>query len=274
MLKLGVVSDLHYDLDPPPGRGWINAYEPDEVERRLAEALAQFRDAGIDCLVLLGDLTDAGDRASLERILSRLDPGVPAAAVIGNHDLAGGAATFGDACRAAGVRLLADEPLDRSGIELSGVPFATFGDPPSAYRTARPPVDATPAFRVVASHFPILPEAGRLAAAGLPHPRGLDDREQLAAALAATGDPVLVLSGHIHVRCSQAAGSILQLGFASLIEPPFDCALVEIAADPGPRVERRARRLGPPARIDPVLAPDRERWAWADGAWRPEPASP
>jgi hypothetical protein len=74
----------------------------------------------------------------------------------------------------------------------------------------------------------------------------------------------VALSGHIHTRCSQADGTVLQLTVGALIEPPFDATVVEIEPT---QVTRSARRLGPRASVDPVLAPDRERWTWSGEGW-------
>ena len=96
---------------------------------------------------------------------------------------------------------------------------------------------------VVASHFPILSEAYKVAAAGLPYAGDLVNRADVEARLVGDPRPKLVLSGHIHARCSTHAGPLLQLTVGALIEPPFDATIVEI--DPsGLGVHRTARRLG------------------------------
>ena len=59
---------------------------------------------------------------------------------------------------------------------------------------------------VVASHFPILSEASRVAAAGLPYAGDLVNRADLEAQLRSDPRPKLVLSGHIHARCSTQTG--------------------------------------------------------------------
>jgi hypothetical protein len=99
------------------------------------------------------------------------------------------------------------------------------------------------------------------------------NRDELEAYLRATGTPTVVLSGHIHARCTEARGPLLQMTVGALIEPPFECTVVEIEADRdgGPVVRRSAHRLGPVAAVDPVFTPDSECWRW-DGVWRPGPS--
>jgi hypothetical protein len=119
---------------------------------------------------------------------------------------------------------------------------------------------------VVASHFPLLSEASRLAAAGLQYPGDLVNRADLEDRLVADARPKVVLCGHIHARCSTYHGPLLQLTVGALIEPPFDATIVEL--DPvGLSVRRTARRLGAIAAVDPVFAGDDERWQRTDGRW-------
>ena len=80
--------------------------------------------------------------------------------------------------------------------------------------------------------------------------------------------PKLVLSGHIHARCSTHDGPLLQFTVGALIEPPFDATLVEID---GTSVRRTARRLGEIAVTDPVFAADDERWQWTGDRWELQP---
>ena len=121
---------------------------------------------------------------------------------------------------------------------------------------------------VVASHFPLLSEASRVAAAGLPYAGDLVNRADLEAQLRSDPRPKLVLSGHIHARCSTHDGPLLQFTVGAVIEPPFDATLVEID---GTSVRRTARRLGEIAVTDPVFAADDERWQWTGDRWELQP---
>ena len=121
---------------------------------------------------------------------------------------------------------------------------------------------------VVASHFPLLSEASRVAAAGLPYAGDLVNRLDLEGRLRSDSRPKLVLSGHIHARCSTHDGPLLQFTVGALIEPPFDATLVEID---GTSVRRTARRLGEIAVTDPVFAADDELWQWTGDRWELQP---
>ena len=118
---------------------------------------------------------------------------------------------------------------------------------------------------VVASHFPVLSEASRVAAAGLPYAGDLVNRADLEGGLRSDPRPKVVLSGHIHARCSTHDGTLLQFTAGALIEPPFDASILEID---GTSVRRTARRLGEIAVTDPVFAADDEGWGWSGGGGR------
>lgn len=259
--RLGVVSDLHWCEGPPPSASWHNPFDFGGLAARLDRALALFDEAGVDAVVALGDLTHEGDEASMRTVARRLAaraPG-PTLAVAGNHDclrhddqlarcLDGGAA------------------LDVRGIRVVGVAIET--DPSGgALRWRR---DGAPeGADVVASHFPLISREERLAARGLAYSGDLLDRAGLAEWARRTARPVLVLSGHLHVRESHASGPLLQLAAGALVEAPFEVAIVEVTRAPaGMVVRRRVSVLGPSAGArDPVFAPAEETWSY-DGRWR------
>ena len=94
------------------------------------------------------------------------------------------------------------------------------------------------------------------------------NRADLEAQLRSDQRPKLLLSGHIHARCSNQSGPLLQFTVGAVIEPPFDATLVEIDAT---SVRRTARRLGEIAVTDPVFAADDERWQWSGDRWELQP---
>jgi predicted phosphodiesterase len=268
-MRLGVVGDIHWDVDPQaPPQSWHNRYEPESLARRLAAALAFFAESEVELVVLLGDLSDRGDEASLEVALaSAAAAGAPVAAVAGNHD--GEAGAVERAASRAGVKLLHRSAITLDGTRLVGVGCTVAETGRPRYRAVAPSVAPSDRVLVITSHHPLLSEAARLADAGLPYPGDLVDREAVAAQAASAAEACIVLCGHIHARCAQARGRLLQLSLGALIEPPFDCAVVEVATHARPSVARRSLRLGPEAAFEPVFAPDEERWAWTGTAWHP-----
>ena len=259
-MRIGVLSDLHCELEPTGSR-WINVFEPEHLDERLDAALAWFAEARVDLVLLLGDVVQFANQADLEHALARIAAAevAPVAVVGGNHDLRLGG-DFAAGARSHGIRLLHEEPLLLDGVALTGVGVGRGAAPPQYVGQLRVPEAAAPLV-VVASHFPLLSEAARLAAVGLPYPGDLVNRAELEAQL--DRRPAVGLSGHIHARTSATAGSLLQLTVGALIEPPFDATIVELDGD---TVARTARRLGPVAETDPVFAAD-ERWRWAGEGW-------
>jgi hypothetical protein len=263
-VRLGILSDLHCELEPAGSR-WINPFASERLDAMADEALAWFRDGEVDLIVVLGDLVQFPQPRDLEHILARLAAGAhaPLAVVNGNHDLRLGG-EFAARARSHGISLLSEQPLVHGGVAIRGVEVERGAKPPQ-YRGRAEAWTGEAAVGVLASHFPLLSQAERVAAAGLPYAGDLVNRGELEARIAAEPLPTLVLSGHIHARCTHPAASLLQFTVGALIEPPFDATIVEVDAE-GPRVRRTARRLGEIAAIDPVFAPDEEEWEW-DGRW-------
>ncbi len=264
-MRIGVLSDLHCELEPTGSR-WINDFEPEQLDRRLDAALAWFSEARVGLILLLGDVVHFANPGDLAHVFARLAAAdvAPLATVNGNHDLRLGG-EFAASARTHGVRLLHEEPLEIGGIALTG--FAVGAGPVRPQYVGQPAEwEGEAPLVVVASHFPVLSEASRVAAAGLPYAGDLVNRAALEAHLRSDPRPKLVLSGHIHARCSAESGPLLQLTVGALIEPPFDATILELDAD-GFGVRRTARRLGEIAEIDPVFAADDERWQLTGDRW-------
>jgi len=267
---VGVLSDLHCELEPTGSR-WINVFEPEQLDRRTDAALAWFSEAQVDLILLLGDAVQFENPSDLAHIFGRLAAAdvAPLATVSGNHDVRLGE-EFGEQAREHGIRLLYDDPLELGGVVFAGVSVARGAAPPQ-YVGRAAERGGESGLVVVASHFPVLSEASRVAAAGLPYAGDLVNRADLEAELRSEARPTLLLSGHIHARTSIQDGPFLQLTVGALIEPPFDATLVEIDTT-GPAVRRTARRLGDVAVTDPVFAADEERWRWDGAGWEAQPA--
>ena len=87
----------------------------------------------------------------------------------------------------------------------------------------------------------------------MPYAGDLVNRADLEGRLRSDPRPKVVLSGHVHARCSTHDGLLLQFTAGALIEPPFEATIVEIDAT-SLSARRTARRLGGIAPIDPVFA--------------------
>jgi predicted phosphodiesterase len=268
-MRIGLLSDLHCELEPAGSR-WINVFEPEQLDRRTDTALAWFSEAEVDLILLLGDIVQFENPSDLAHMFARLAAAdvAPLATVNGNHDVRLGDA-FAEGAHEHGIRLLYEEPLKLEGLAVAGVE-AGRGPTPPQYVGQFGGWAGEPELVVVASHFPVLSEASRVAAAGLPYAGDLVNRADLEGRLRSDQRPKVLLSGHIHVRTSTHAGPLLQLTVGALIEPPFDATIVEIDAT-GVSVRRTARRLGEIAVTDPVFAADDEHWQWADGRWETQP---
>ena len=281
-MRIGLLSDLHCDLAPSRERSWINRYEPLELPRRLGDAIEILSVERPDLILLLGDTTELGDRDAFDFVLSRVrkSNGPPIVAVAGNHDVGavvavvagnvdGGAHNdaLAMSARAHDVRLLAGDATRVAGVPLLGVGITRAAPGWGGFRGAldAPPRDGP--FDIVASHFPLISHEAEITAAGLPYSGDLVNRAELESLLRQSRVPTVVFSGHVHSRCSAASGNILQITVASMIEPPFECTVVDIdsAGDDFISVRRRAFTLGDPAAINPVFAPADERWHWRGG---------
>ena len=259
-MRLGVVGDLHLTLDPAASASWHNPYDFAGLPDRIDRAREHFERADVDAVLVLGDVSHRGDDTSARSALATLSDGLtcPVFVVAGNHDLM----ERGDGlerCLPAGCQLLAGREVELEGVRLAGV--AVERDPEAGGpRWSGDSAAATP-FSVLASHFPVLSRAERLAEAGLKYPRDLTNREELCESVTGAG-PVLVLCGHFHARESHAQDDVLQLSVAALIEAPYEAAIVDVHADDGHvRVRRRSSSFGPAANgPNPVLAPADETW--------------
>jgi hypothetical protein len=97
--------------------------------------------------------------------------------------------------------------------------------------------------------------------------------EEVARPLLARSAPTVVVSGHIHMRHACAAGKVLQLSCAALVEPPFEITFLDFEIDTQVRgdrivVRRRSVPLVSPSAVNcPVLSPPRQEWVFEAGEW-------
>jgi Icc-related predicted phosphoesterase len=108
-LRIGAVGDVHY------GR------ESRDVLKQVFQAVDRQRP---DVMLLLGDLTDYGtveEAQGLTREL-RANLGIPALAVLGNHDFEGGAAeAIRATLREGGITVLDGDSCEVRGVGFAGV---------------------------------------------------------------------------------------------------------------------------------------------------------
>lgn len=269
-VRFGILSDLHAVQDVTRRAAWHNPYDFAGVEERRERALELFAEAGVDRLLLLGDLAHDGDLPSLRRMLDPGLPAVPALAVGGNHD---GARPTDQLARAGGSSLTLPgwRALGHGPLRVAGVRVVRRAK--GRWAAARPPALATWGADPVllASHFPLLSRTTALAERNLRSPRDLIDRAAVAQPLLARSAPTVVACGHLHVRDSAVVGSVLQLSFGPMVEPPFEATLLELAVGRGVvELTRVAHELGKAHEDrDPRLVAARERWRFEPArGWR------
>jgi predicted phosphodiesterase len=245
MLRLGVVTDIHWCPDVERDDHWHDKLDFAGVPDRLRDALSYCGESGVDAIVLLGDLAHDGDEESLDAVRSTCAEhwAGPTFFVAGNHDLVDELPDVGE------IRL--DFPVTKlPGGEL----------PPHG------PL-------LLLSHDPVLSQEELFAARGFKYAGRLDGADGVAAQLQDRVAPTVVFCGHVHARASCADGDVLQLAFGALIEPPFECAIVEI--EPAPErlsIRRRSCRLGAQGEgSEPVFAPGDELWEFAGRGWVSRP---
>lgn len=261
IVRFGVLTDLHEVQDPTRQAAWHNAYDFAGVEARRKRALELFAEAGVDRLLLLGDLAHDGDLPSLRRMLRPDGLSAPLLAVGGNHD---GARPTGRLAEAGprSLTLPGWRAVRHGPVRVAGTRIVRRAQ--GRWAAARPPALATWRTHPVllASHFPLLSRAAALAERKLPYAGDLVDRAAVAEPLLARTAPTVVACGHLHVRDSAIQGSLLQLGLGAMVEPPFDATLLELAPDGAAlEITRIAHELGKaPERRDPRLVPARESW--------------
>ncbi|MDP9335642.1 MAG: hypothetical protein M3Q30_20360 [Actinomycetota bacterium] len=121
------------------------------------------------------------------------------------------------------------------------------------------------------THFPILSLETRCRDAHLLYAAHLDYLAPPPQVLPATSGPVVVLSGHLHLRGTTTEANVLQLVFAALVEPPYEMASVDIDVGGGSVFYQCASVREPDADRLPVLDPPTGHWYFdpTSGRWSP-----
>jgi predicted phosphodiesterase len=292
MLRVGVVNDLHWMSVPPASpTAWHNPGEFERVLDRLGLALEHFAAREVDLVIAAGDFAHHGDVDSLARVLGAFAGAcAPVLAVSGNHDVVDGPRLLERALEQAavhGVTLPTCRGAAHGEIRVAGVHVdasegwfgARLREPPDTAAWGSEPV-------LLVSHYPALSLAATVTASGFPYPGDLIDRAELARRLTARPAPTVVVSGHIHARASATEGSVLQIANSAMVEPPYECSVIEIerarrgAIDlDGERsggdersgaltVVRESVRVGPSVNHrEPVFSSPHEEWTFDGAHW-------
>ncbi|HWK80628.1 MAG TPA: metallophosphoesterase [Thermomicrobiales bacterium] len=259
-LRLGVLTDLHLAPAGSPPRKFINPYPFERSLAMLDDALAWFGEGDINAVAVLGDLVMFEDEASLEAGMTRIAAlGKPVLIVPGNHD--------GVDWPASIARNLPNQALPDWPAVVRAVDVVVKQEPERWWTGGIRLPEAGPA--LVLSHFPLVDVGGYLTDAGFPYAgdatwddsrTGIQDR----------ADPIVALSGHVHVRYERAEGAVLQLGFAALIEPPHAAAILDLRDDGDGLLVTVDHTDIAPYDVDlvPIISPSTSTWRFADGGWK------
>lgn len=276
-MRLGLISDLHWMLEPPASASAWHGGSGDLAAalERMQLALERFAEQQVDLIALTGDLSHHGeDEALVQTLQACAGAGVPVLVVSGNHDLAGDALRLDRAVASAAVQNVALASLAgtaHEGIRVAGVQVgatdgwfgASLRELPDAAAWGSEPV-------LLISHYPLLSLASLLCDNGFPYPGDLLDRAELADRLRHRPGPTVVVGGHVHARAAAAAGPVLQLTSGAMVEPPFECAVIELARSEQDaltvrRASMRLREPGPGR--EPVFCPEYEEWVFDAVRW-------
>lgn len=276
MLRVGLVNDLHWMHAPPASpAAWHNPGEFEGVLDRLQLALERFAAKEVDLVIAAGDFAHHGDVDSLTRVLRALaGASAPALAVSGNHDVVDDPHLLERALERAaveGVALATAAGSSYGDMQVAGVHVDAsegwFGvrlrELPDAAAWGSEPV-------LLISHYPALSLATTVTECGFPYPGDLIDRAELADRLRARSAPTIVVSGHVHARASVAEGPVLQITNAAMVEPPYECSVIEIESTSSGAltVVRESVRVGAAAtRREPVFAAPQEEWSFDEARW-------
>jgi predicted phosphodiesterase len=268
-VRLGLVTDLHVAPLPHAPARWHNEYDFDGACRRAKATLSALAGEGVDAVAALGDLTNAGDDDSLDTVLGILSAsGLRTLVVPGNHDCEVTADALSRAVgRADGaVQTLSPSPQEVAGLPVAGISLSR---PPAGRgfgAASMPELDGEAT--LVVSHFPVISRRERVKAAGYKYAGDLVGLEDLSGHLAGEQSPVIAVSGHLHVRDAVVSGRVLQILVPAMIEPPYECAVLEVAGDPlTVTYQAIAVEPTPPGLDVPLLTPAEGRWVLGASGW-------
>lgn len=275
-MRLGIVTDVHLNPAGTADLAWHNPYHLADAADRFATALQHCAEAYVDAIAVLGDLAHFGDLPSLlDGVRIAAASGQPVVLVPGNHDVTERSTALADAIayiNTVNVQLATAEGIMVGGIRLAGVSELVGTTWWDARATVLPAATSwDDGLMVWLTHFPMLSLATHTQHAGLKYPGDLANLPDVVTPLLQRSGPTVVLHGHTHVRAVAINTTVLQLGCAALIEPPFEVTVLEIVrAATHWLVHRYSSSVAtvPPVPL-PLLAPALGAWRFADGEWQP-----
>jgi len=283
-VRLGVIADPHLALERIEAAEWHNPFLLADAHERLDVALAHPLLDDVDAIVMLGDLAHFGDRTSIRYVVdAAANDERPAILLSGNHDVLTPGVRLEDEVRARGAAHVvsplapaADAPAVKvfvaagAGLAVHEVMRMTDRGPQPFYVSGHRLAEIEPAagFDVWLTHFPLLSFEDRCREARLLYSAHLDQLAPSPELLPAETGPVVVLSGHLHLRATATEANVLQLAFAALVEPPYEVAIVDLDVERASVSYRCASVVPPDAERLPVLDPAAGRWAFDPGSSR------
>jgi DNA repair exonuclease SbcCD nuclease subunit len=272
-VRIGIVTDSHLEVDESRQDGFHNPFDFASARRNLERAIERHRAAGVDAIALLGDLANAGDETSHMLGLALCEAaGLPVWVVPGNHDtdeeLLALATRIGTRTGTA-IRIPSARGESVDGLRLAGLSLQEVF-PGRGWTQEHPEVDAwgdEPT--LLLTHFAAISRESIARGAGLKYAGDVRNHAEIAAALRGRPAPTVVLHGHHHLRDAVIDGSVLQIGFASLIEPPHEAALLEVGHEGRVFTVRVHHEAIAPSAVDrlPILSPAMGAWQFVGGAW-------
>jgi predicted phosphodiesterase len=273
-LRLAIITDLHYSPAANPAGRYHNAFAVDRA-KLIQTALQRCAAANVQALAILGDLSDLGDRESLEWVVRQAASTASRVWIVpGNHDVMQGAGEPAQALRELGTADIAllthqgvgwQDWIHVAGLAISAEPERT----PLRALGRLEPERWSEGLVLCLTHYPLLASEARVRGAGLAFAGDLANREQMVGPLERRSGPSLVLHGHLHVRDEICKGRVLQFACGPLIEPPHEITLVDVTSE-GDGIQ--VRRLSLPVAESaverlPVLSPAATLWTWDGTRW-------
>ena len=273
-MKLGIVTDSHLGPGGTRVGAWHSDFYVSDTVTAFRYALQTCVEAGVEGVVLLGDISNSGDDWSVERgVRLAARTVLPVWVVSGNHDCFKRVEAVKDAVHRVGasnVRLATPDGTMVEEVRAAGV-STTMDDAWVSRAAGRPEVSSWGEEPVVwLTHYPLISFEETTREAGLLYGDELADREEILQSLTERSAPTVVVSGHVHLRVDSIAGPVLQLACAALVEPPFEVSILEVERANGlatVRVENAA--LVPSLTVrTPTFVPPKREWIYDEEKWQ------